>query len=200
MTIDLFGHVARADTGDRSVLDFYETPAWMVRSLVHHFRLVRGARVLECASGNDAITSVLRDEYGCTVFTNDLNPVHPAQTCLDATSDAYWAAAPAVDFVITNPPFAVAFEMLTRAHRHARVGVMFLLRKTFLEPTRDRALWLEAHVPAGQILLPRHKFRADSEHGDSVSCDWMVWLHGKASRHRCDIYVDHTAKNRRRAA
>jgi len=60
--IDLFGQVSTADTGVRSDLDFYETPTWMTRSLLHFHPAIRQTTVLECCSGRDAITRVLREE------------------------------------------------------------------------------------------------------------------------------------------
>lgn len=194
--IDLFGNPSNADTGARSDLDWYETPSWMTRALIHHHPILRGSRVLECASGNDAITVVLREEAGCTVFTNDINTAHPSQTHFDATTDAYWRQAPPVEWVVSNFPFDVAFEILTRAYRHACLGVAVLLRKTFLEPTVERGPWLAQYPPACTIALPRHKFRPDTDHSDSVSCDWMIWHKGAPS----SAYVfDVLAKTRRRA-
>lgn len=136
-----------------------------------------GTRVLECCSGRDAIANVLRGERGCQVFTNDVDTRHPAQTHHDATDPAYWREiAPRVDWVITNPPFNIAMDVLRLAHLSAAVGVAFLLRKTFLEPTHDRGPWLMEHPPARIIGEPRYAFRGKGS--DSVSCDWMIWTAG----------------------
>jgi hypothetical protein len=207
MSVDLFGHVARVDDGVRSAFDFYETPSWMVRSLLHYHPSIAGTRVLECASGNDAIANVLREEYGCEVFTNDIDPRHPAQTHHDAATDAYWRQAPEVEWVISNLPFDVAFDVLTRAVAHARFGVAFLLRKTFLEPTKDRRRvrrgliargpWLALHPPTREIGLPRHKFRGDGS--DTVACDWMLWERVPDPQFTRAREIDHLAKTRMRA-
>jgi hypothetical protein len=172
--LDLFGDRSTLDTGERSDFDFYETPAWMTRSLVHHHPAIRGKRILECCSGRDAIVRVLRDEYGCTVFTNDIDTRHPAEMHCDATQAWYWREhAPTVDYVVTNPAFEPAFDILRHAYAHAHVGVAFLVRKTFLEPTLDRGPWLQEHPPMRAIGEPRYSFRGVGS--DSVSCDWYVW-------------------------
>jgi hypothetical protein len=172
---DLFGDVTTVDSGERSDFDFYETPTWMTRSLLHFHPALRGKRVLECCSGRDAITRVLREEAGCEVFTNDIDTRHPATTHFDATQPWYWRDhAPAVDYVVTNPAFDVAMPILAHAAEHASEGVVFLVRKTFLEPTHDRGPWLQANPPDRAIGEPRYSFRGVGS--DSVSCDWYVWL------------------------
>lgn len=198
MSLDLFGNVSVIESGERSEFDFYPTPAFMTRSLLHFHPAIAGASVLECASGNDAIAVVLREEYGCKVFTNDLDRRQPAQTHLDATSyDKFWKNAPAIDWVITNPPFTYALDMLKHAIWHARVGVAFLLRKTFLEPTDDRGPWLNTHPPTRAIGQPRYSFRGAGS--DSVSCDWCLWER-TPNRRLPPFVIDHIAETRTRRA
>ena len=204
MTTDLFGHRSLADTGDRSAFDFYPTPAPFTRSLVYYVPEIAGSFVLECASGDDAITEVLRDEFVCTVVTNDLDPGHPAQMKFDAAAKESWpffalAAAmhdgqrQAFDWIISNLPFNVAFPIVQHAVEHARVGVAFLLRKTFLEPTEERGEWLSKHPPSRIIGLPRHNFRGEGV--DSVPCDWMIWER-HPNKAAYPIEIDYLAKER----
>src|SRR5262245_38737679 len=139
---DLFGRASRADDGVRSIYHSYATPAWMTRSLLEHMPSIAGSRALECCSGDDAITHVLRNEGECDVWTNDIDRLQPAQTHFDVTDWTYWEKqAPPVDWVITNVPFDVGFAILQHAVRHPRRGTVFLLRKTFLEPTLERGHW-----------------------------------------------------------
>lgn len=182
-----------ADTGLRSDFDFYETPRFMTRALVRLHPQIAGTRVLECASGNNAIASVLRDEFGCEVFTNDLDPRHPVMTHGDATTDHYWRwNAPMVDWVISNLPFDVALPCVQFAVKHAGHGCAFLLRKTFLEPTHDRGPWLSAHPPTRALGMPRYSFRGDGS--DSVSCDWLLWGSNRAGLP--PIVIDYGADKR----
>lgn len=55
------------------------------------------------------------------------------------------------EFVKTNPPFSIAFEMAQHAWHHSR-EFMFLLRLSFLE-SDERGDWLSAHEPAGLWVL-----------------------------------------------
>jgi len=57
------------------------------------------------------------------------------------------------DFVVTNPPFSVAFEMCQHAMTHSS-EFMFLLRLSFLE-SEERGPWLEQHEPAGLWVLKK---------------------------------------------
>ncbi len=193
---DLFGDVAAVDDGDREDFDFYETPAWMTRSLLHFHPALRGSSVLECCSGRDAITRVLRDEGRCTVFTNDFDSRHPAEMHFDATQAAYWNEhAARADYVITNPPFKLAFPILQHAAEHADKGVILLVRKTFLEPTQDRGPWLMEFPPDRMIGQPRYSFRGSGS--DSVSCDWYLWLRERIAG-LPPFVIDHVAERRTR--
>lgn len=202
MSTDLFGHRALVDSGERSAFDWYPTPDFFTRSLVYHVPEIEQANVFECASGDDDIVSVLVDEFRCRVLTNDIDRSHVlARWHHDATEPYVWQIAASFPFnngrplewVCTNPPFNLAFEMLKHAVEHASIGVAFLLRKTFLEPTEERGEWLSKHPPSRIIGLPRHNFRGDGV--DSVSCDWMIW-EKHPNKHAYPIEIDHLAKSR----
>lgn len=171
----------------------------MVRSLVYYIPEIAGATVLEPASGDNAIVDVLRDEFGCSVLTNDLDPSQPSRFHLDATQEPIWAESLAYDgghgvqWIIANPPFKSAFPMLKLAVQYARVGVAFLLRKTFLEPTEERGEWLHTFPPSRIICQPRYSFRGDGN--DSVSCDWLIYER-HPNKHAYPIEIDHLAKSR----
>jgi hypothetical protein len=196
VTPDLFGGVSIEDTGERNAFDYYPTPAWMTRSLLHFHPSIAGAVVLEPCSGDGAIVRVLEQDGGCAVLTNDIDTRHPAQTHHDATSAAYWSSLPYVEWVVTNPPFNVAFAVLQQAQKVARVGVALLLRKTFLEPTDERGPWLAEHPPDRLIGQPRYSFRGKGS--DSVSCDWCLWLRHPGTWYD-PIVIDHVAERRTHA-
>jgi hypothetical protein len=193
---DLFGRVSTADDGARDALDFYETPRWATASLLRHVPALVGATVLEPCAGRNAIAAVLR-EADCVVETNDLDPRHPTTWHWDARDPAPWETLRQLgvrfDWVVTNPPFTAAFDVLRHAWAAADVGVALLLRKTFLEPTEGRGAWLAAHPPARLVGLPRHPFRGDGT--DMVSCDWCVWQ--RAPVVGPAIVIDAAAKQRR---
>lgn len=192
---DLFGDVSIADTGVRSAYDYYPTPAWMTRSLLYHHPDIAGAAVLEPCAGGNAITAVLR-EASCEVFTADIDPRHAGlDRYADMTVESAWCDYGGIEWVVTNPPFNVAFDILRHALEHANTGVALLLRKTFLEPTDERGPWLQAHPPTRIIGLPRYSFRGVGS--DSVSCDWMIW-EKRPDRSLLPIVIDYVAERRTR--
>jgi hypothetical protein len=192
----LFGDVSTRDDGARNAFDYYPTPGWMTRSLLYSHPAIKGASVLEPCAGADAITSVLR-AAGCPVTGNDLDIRHGHRFYMDATSQEFWLrmAVDPCEWVITNPPFNVALPILQHAVEHARIGVAFLLRKTFLEPTDERGPWLQAHPPTRIIGQPRYSFRGTGS--DSVSCDWCVWER-RPDRSLPPVVIDYVAERRTR--
>ena len=199
MTLDLFDRPSTADTGERSAFDLYETPVWMTAALLHHHPILGGEKlrpvVFEPCVGDGAIAHALT-RAGCRVITNDIDPRHQAELHQDARQLAVWSEPilADVDWVISNTTFSDAFEILEQAERLARVGVAFLLRKTFLEPTKERGAWLSIHPPTRIIGLQRHRFRGKGQ--DSVSCDWCIWER-KPNRALPPIVIDHHSKKRR---
>jgi hypothetical protein len=153
-----------------------------------------GGRVFECASGDGAIARVLRDEGGLSVVTNDRAPRRVVDVHGDATRARVWSTVGPIDWTITNPPYAghLTLPMLERAYAASAVGVAFLLRLSFLEPTKHgqracltpgrrrrrpaslpRGPWLAAHPPSRLLVLPRYSFTGGGT--DSVTCAWMIW-------------------------
>jgi hypothetical protein len=156
--------------------DFYPTPAWATEELLKRV-LIQG-RVFECCVGDGAMSSVLLKEPGVSVFTNDVDTERPADLHGDAASFPFWSKVDLTrdkfDWVVTNPPFSQAMEILSNAHTYAKRGVAMLLRLSFLEPTEDRGSFLNSNPPDQLIVLPRISFTGDGK-TDSVTCAWMVW-------------------------
>lgn len=197
--LDLFGGRTTADNGVRSAGDFYESPSWMTRSLLTFHQAIKGAKVLECCSGRDAIARVLRDEAGCTVATNDIDQRHPAQTHDDATTGQYWETFRqrhgAPEWVVTNMPYNIAIKILPLAVWFSTFGVATILPKSFDEPTEERGEWLNAHPWTRKICLPRHSFRGTGS--PSMASDWFIW-EKTPDRSLPACVVDHIAKTRTR--
>lgn len=195
MTIDLFDRPSTADTGDRNDRDYYETPLWMTASLLAHQPIDRRCQVLEPCCGDGSIVRALTAAGFTSIITNDLDERHVANRHRDATSLDFWElkTISRVDWIITNPPFGVAFPILEQAVLLARIGVAFLLRKTFLEPTIARGPWFAIHPPTRIIGLPRHSFRGKGS--DSSACDWVIWE--RIPDEGKPIIIDHRAKTRR---
>lgn len=164
----------------RRRLDFYETNDAAVRALVKHVSI--GGIVFEPCAGKNAITRALvKHVHGLPpVLTNDLDTQCETHWHFDARCGSEWDTWTvndtwkSIDWVVTNPPFSSAYDMLLASWTRARVGIAMLLRLSFLEPTAERASFLMDHTPSTLIVLPRYSFTGDGS-TDSVTCAWMVW-------------------------
>ena len=137
-------------------------------------RLQLKGRILEPCAGDGAIAALIP---GCV--TNELHPKDfTTDWQLDASNPQSWLEFGAVDWVITNPPFSLATPIIALALQHARVGVVMLLRITWLEPCRDRAALLIKYADCMTDLIPvnpRPPFRSDTKGTDMATVAWFVW-------------------------
>lgn len=181
----LLGGLRQKTMTDRHRLDFYETHRGLTTALLKRKDLGSPSCILECCSGNRAIADVLSICLPDTmILTNDIDIEREADYYFDATRGFNWqvmARTHPFDWVITNPPFGVASRIIPHAVKTARRGVIFMLRLSWLEPTRDRAEFLRfGHPPLGGLypINPRPKFRVnkDGKPGtDSVTVAWYIW-------------------------
>ena len=167
----------------RRPLDYYETPPHYAAALLDTIGSLTGCTVYEPCVGYRHIAGYLTDAR--QLLTNDLDPGHPASSHEDARTAAAWPAGEdeeRFDWTITNPPFSDALPILRHALRCSR-NVAFLVRLSFLEPTRTREVFWCQHPPTGLIVLPRYSFRLNDlgrRQTDSVTCCWLIYQEGRA--------------------
>lgn len=169
----------------RRVLDFYPTPEYATRELLRRVPQINGY-ILEPCVGDGAIARVI-DGGSRVVYGSDIDPQMNCSFCGDATRDDFWTGVretmfeDRIDWVVTNPPFNVAAQIVPLAYEHSDKGIAMLLRLSYLEPTEDRGAWLIEYPPTSLIILPRISFTGDGK-TDSVTCAWMVWEKNKQSQ------------------
>jgi hypothetical protein len=141
----------------------------------------RPVRILEpCVGEANIVNAIWRKHPETIVWTWDIDPRHHAGVTCDAREDRWWAAHEAQDgrpdWVITNPPFSAAFDIIREAYEAATVGIAMLLRVTWLEPTKTgaRAAWLAEHPPTWELIMERYSF--DGAGQDSATTAWFVWI------------------------
>jgi len=166
------------ESGQRVEQDYYPTPEALTQALIDRIMLI--GRVHEPCAGNGAIVDVLK-RSGRKVTASDLSWEMEAGIPRDATTKAYWdywQQPKPPDWVVTNPPFNCADEILEYAWEACTIGVAFLLRLTFLEPAIARSQFLKTNAGKISHLIsfnPRPQFRRGSKSTDSCTVGWMVW-------------------------
>lgn len=168
----------------RRNLDTYYSPHSVINWYLTHslYKPLPGQIILEPCSGDGSISNYLDLNGKCTVITNDIDPTVRANTRMDAALPYAWRLFPSVDWVITNPPFYAAMDILKRAFDHVDVGVAFYVRKSFTEPVFARREWLDDHSEYLRqiIYCPRLSFTGDGKR-DTQSCDWLIWTRDPGS-------------------
>ncbi len=157
--------------------DFYPTPKELTQALVHHsgWKSEHKLAFYEPCNGDGAISNIL-STLG-TITTADIDLIKDPMYILDARKEWPHYGNECYDWVVTNPPFNCAYEIVSNLLNHRDnilKGFALLLRLSFLEPTNERADFLRYCPPSDIIVLPRASFTGDGK-TDSVTCAWMVW-------------------------
>jgi hypothetical protein len=156
--------------------DQYFTPSSACEVLKRHWDGWKSASILmEPCVGQFAIVESFQSKPWITV---DIDPLITANVRADMSAKSswsdlfYWSPDKSIA-TITNPPFKDAFSILSNALFYCSKAA-FLLRLSFLEPTRERGTFLGNNPPDLVIVLPRISFTGDGK-TDSVTCAWMIW-------------------------
>jgi hypothetical protein len=105
-------------SGNRKKSDFYETPYSITRHLLRVEEFDYSLTICEPACGDGAIVKVLREKTNNIVFY-DIEKNFLTET------EQY-------DYIITNPPFSIAYEFIQKAKIVAKKKFAFLLPLSYL--------------------------------------------------------------------
>jgi hypothetical protein len=166
---------------ERAANDFYREPAWAVRALLDAEDF-RGGCVWHPAAGLDNIPSTCRARdihaFGSDLIDRGAVSVRAPLDFLDLDP----SFAPHVEFIICNPPFALAEHFIERSLSIASRKVAMLLRLSFLEGQRRGEMF--ASTPLARVLvfssrvsMPPGDSAAEAK-GGAVAFAWYVWQHG----------------------
>lgn len=120
-------------------LDFFPTPPWATRALCDYLGGTAALSALTCWEPCCGAGDMARPlaEYFADVHATDVHDygtVFPDQfATMDFATDWMGDDTQEVDWVITNPPFRLASEIIFNAIRVARIGVAMFVRTSFLE-------------------------------------------------------------------
>ena len=171
--------MAQRYEGDAS-LDDFPTPPWATRALMEHVlgasNKLEGLTVLEPACGRGHMSRTLAEYFG-EVVASDIHDYGSAPTA--DFLDAVTYRERSFDWVITNPPFRLAEEFITKAARTARAGVAMLVRTAFIESTGRYNRLFSTRPPAIMAQfserVPMVKGRLDPKASTATSYAWLVW-------------------------
>lgn len=144
-----------------------------------------GWTALDPACGEGHMVEPLREYFG-HVFGSDIFDYGAGYPVVDFLDPSL--ALPAVDWVITNPPYSAAMEFVLRClnspSRAVRRGVAIVARLNWWESeTRYRKLFASRppHIFAPFVeRVPILKGRWDPAGNTATACAWFVWVRGMA--------------------
>lgn len=181
--------VTEADlaTDPRADLDFLPTPPWGTRAMLKHvLKLDReDGQSLSCwepCCGEGHMAEPLKEVFG-KVYTSDVYPhgygdvgSFVGVNGLDLGDVARCPFRP--DWIITNPPFKLAYEVAVRSLSEARRGVALLLRLQWLETEERYNLFRQFNPSCMAVYVERlamMQYGWDPEASTATAYAWFVW-------------------------
>ena len=161
-------------TGKRKKSDFYETPYTLTRKFLDVEDFDKSLSVCEPACGGGAITRVLKEHWE-----------DDKVTAYDKETNFLWEMGE-YEYVITNPPFSIAFEFIQRAKLVAKSKFALLLplsylhgKKRFDEIYSDRSYGLEKVYVFTRYPMLGEALREDGKYNTGMMVyAWYVWTNG----------------------
>ena len=165
-------------TGKRKKSDFYETPYTLTRKFLELEDFDKELRVCEPACGEGAIVKVLEEYWGKDKIT-----AYDKETNFLWDFDDY-------DYVITNPPFSIAFEFIKKAKQLAVRKFALLLplsylhgKKRFDEIYSDKKYGLKKVYVFTRYPMLGEKLREDGKYNTGMMVyAWYVWENGYSGK------------------
>lgn len=152
--------------------DFYPTPPEVVTALLDFLRLPKETVIWECAAGEGDMVAAIRECGYSGVYGTDISD---GFDFLDP--DVFKRFLAPFDWIITNPPFALAEAFIRRAASTGK-PFSFLLKSQYWHAKGRMKLFEE--LPPSYILplTWRPDFFFKDDHGGSPLMDvmWCVWL------------------------
>ena len=161
-------------TGKRKKSDFYETPYTLTRKFLDVEYFNKNSTVCEPACGGGAISRVLKEHWE-----------DDKVTAYDQETNFLWETGE-YDYIVTNPPFSIAFEFIQRAKLVAKSKFAFLLplsylhgKKRFDEIYSDRTYGLEKVYVFTRYPMLGESLREDGKYNTGMMVyAWYVWTNG----------------------
>lgn len=172
-------------------LEYFPTPPWAARAGAELIRFLDpGSGVLwepACGEGHMAASIEM---YFEETFASDIHPFGYGTVCdflQETAADRDGPQSGAMcDWIVTNPPFGTAAELVRLGLRRARIGVAILQRLQFLE-TPDRYELMHGAQPMTTCApfaerVPMTLGRWDPAASTATGYAWFVWMKDEKPR------------------
>jgi len=185
MTANTSPAVRQQRTEAKDSLDDFPTPPWGTRALCEFLQRelredIGTMTVREPAANRGHMVRPLT-EYFASVIASDVADYGAGFPLTDYTMPGPDICG-LVDWTITNPPFRLGEEFITRALQRSLRGAAMLVRSAFLE---GDARWSQLYrdQPPTEVLqftqrLPMNKASMARSNGTATSYAWLIWRHG----------------------
>jgi hypothetical protein len=174
-------------------LDFYETPAAAIASLLALEKFSK--KIWEPSCGRGAISKPL-EAAGYSVELSDLvdRGCHTADGELARVEDFLQTQKRkgATPDIVTNPPFGIVNEYAAhalRVHKPRKMALLLNFNAFCGVANADRNFWLDEQPPARMLVFSRrlpmmHRDGyAGQEAGSQMNCAWFIWERGPSGNY-----------------
>lgn len=156
----------------RSDQDYYPTPEKTISVILKRIKIDQIKTSCEPCRGNDNIYKFLPGERIWAELSQGV--------------DYLTSPLPFVELIVTNPPFTLAIEFLTKSLTHG-LTIVYLLRLNFLG-SKKRKPFFELNRPTHlYVLSSRPSFTGSGT--DATEYAWFVWDRGELMKDAPGIYV-----------
>jgi len=161
-------------SGKRKKSDFYETPYTLTRKFLEVEEFNKKLSVCEPACGEGAIVKVLKEYWD-----------ESSITAYDRETNFLWEMGE-YDYVLTNPPFSIAFEFIQKAKVVATNKFALLLplsylhgKKRYDEIYSDKTYGLKKVYVFTRYPMLGESLRDDGKYNTGMMVyAWFVWENG----------------------
>lgn len=162
--------------GQRKKSDFYQTPYSMTEQLLEYENFDYNKGVLECACGNGAIQKILNRNFKYVIAYDIQKGFYLQKDFLKTNSQE--------SFIITNPPFSLAFEFIQKAKKIATEKFAMLLPLSYLHGQKryEQKIFLDKNYPLTKIyVFTRYPLLEDTIMEDGkyrtgmIAYAWYIW-------------------------
>ncbi len=154
-------------------IDFYQTPRWATEELLKIIEI--DGTTLEPCSGNGAIAKLIPNCIASDIREDDGVYGEKGKNIFSYEENSF-------DNIITNPPFAIAQEVIEHSLKVSRKKVFMLLKLQFLESARRYDFFRNTPLKRVNVFCKRiTMYPADEpepKNSGTIAYAWYEWEKG----------------------